>query len=65
MQQVLGGQLRQPQQTPQAVLRHRAGRLSVNIAESHDTNNRLQCVQVRVTNLRGQRCTGSTLASDA
>ncbi len=65
VQQVLGGQLRQPQQTPQAVLRHRAGCLGVDIAKCNDADNRLKRVQVRLTNLRRQRCTGSAPALDA
>jgi hypothetical protein len=47
------------------VLRHRAGCLGVDIAKCNDADNRLKRVQVRLTNLRRQRCTGSAPALDA
>ena len=62
VQQVLGGQLRQPQQTPQAVLRHSAGSLGINIAEGHDADNRFEGIQIRLANLRRRRRTGCMLA---
>ena len=52
MQQVLGRQLRQAQQAPQAVLRDGAGRLRVDIAERDHAHHCFQGVQVRLAHLQ-------------
>ena len=52
VQQVLGRQLRQAQQPPQAVLRDGAGRLRVDVTEGDHPHHRLQGVQVRLADLQ-------------